>query len=92
MSRNNIVSACLVVIGVALSAWAASGPFLFTNDVHWSVTPTKQLVTFAAQACWIPVMVLSYRRDAHAPMWKLVLLSMVLAGTWVLGYIQNEWL
>jgi signal transduction histidine kinase len=88
----NIVSACLVVIGTALAAWAASGPFLFTSDVHWSVTPTKQLVSFAAQACWIPVMVLSYRRDAHAPMWKLVLLSMVLAGTWVLGYIQNEWL
>jgi signal transduction histidine kinase len=76
---------------LAAGAWSSYGPFLVSpGPYHWSVTPANATLTFAFGFLWVCVTAITYRRDPAGRMWKLMLLSSIVNGSWALGYIDSN--
>ena len=88
-SRFRLIS--LVALGVLLAVWAAYGPYVLSDTVHWAVTPARETVSLIAGLLWVTVLGIAYGRDAAGRMWKLILASLVASTTWVLGYLPGDW-
>ena len=72
-------------------AWSAYGPFLvWPGPYHWSVTPANATFAFAFGFLWVCVTAITYRRDPGGRLWKLMLLSSIANGTWVLGDVRTD--
>jgi signal transduction histidine kinase len=91
VTASRLSSVALGALGVLLALWAAFAPYLLSTDLHWSVTPVNQAVHFVGGLLWVPVLLITYRREPSGSMWKLVLLYLAATGTWVLGYLPNDW-
>jgi len=76
--------------GALLTAWSAFGPFLiWPGPYHWSVTLPNQAFNFGFGMLWVLILGITYARDPGGRMWKLLLLSDLAGGTWVLGYFDS---
>ena len=88
-SNRNLV--LVVAIATLATVWSQFGPFVVSaGPYHWSVNPTNALINTSFGMLWVAVLAITFRRDPAGRMWKLLMLSQLADGTWVLGYVPTD--
>ena len=78
----------LIASGLVLRIWAAFGPHLLSDGPFPpGMTLGDRSIAFGFYLLWLAVLAITYARDPRGRMWKLILLSFVTDGTWVLQWL-----
>jgi signal transduction histidine kinase len=79
----------LAAIGLALAATAAYAPFIYAYPLRTPLNPMFATAAFAGELLWVAAMLATYWRDPAGRMWKLILVSRVVAVVGVVWVVNT---
>jgi signal transduction histidine kinase len=82
--------ALLASAGVGLAAIAAFAPFVYAFPLRTPLNPVFAAATFTGDLLWVAAMLATYWRDPGGRMWKLLLLSRIVAAFGVVWVVNTS--
>ena len=79
----------LASIGLVLAATAAYAPFIYAYPLRTPLNPVFATAAFAGELLWVAAMLATYWRDPAGRMWKLILVSRVVAVVGVVWVVNT---
>lgn len=79
----------LAAVGMALAAAAAYAPFIYAYQLRTPLNPVFATAAFAGELLWVAAMLATYWRSPAGGMWKLILLSRVVAVIAVIWVVNT---
>ncbi|HET6746412.1 MAG TPA: histidine kinase, partial [Candidatus Limnocylindria bacterium] len=79
----------LAAIGVTLAAIAAFAPFIYAYQLRTPLNPLFATAAFGGELLWVAAMLATYWRSPGGRMWKLILLSRVVAVIAVIWVVNT---
>lgn len=80
----------LASIGVVLAALAEFAPFVYAYPLRTPLNPAFAIAAFIGDLLWVAAMLATYWRDPGGRMWKLLLVSRVVAALGVLWVVNTS--
>jgi signal transduction histidine kinase len=80
----------LAAVGVLLAAIAEFAPFIYSYPLRTPLNPAFAAAAFVGDLLWVAAMLATYWRDPRGRMWKLLLLSRVVAALGVLWVVNTS--
>ena len=80
----------LASIGVVLAAVGEFAPFVYAYPLRTPLNPAFAIAAFVGDLLWVAAMLATYWRDPGGRMWKLLLLSRVVAALGVLWVVNTS--
>lgn len=79
----------LAAVGVALAAVAAYAPFIYAYRLRTPLNPVFATAAFVGELLWVAAMLATYWRDPAGRMWKLILVSRIVAVVAVIWVVNT---
>ncbi len=80
----------LAAVGVLLAAIAEFAPFIYAYPLRTPLNPAFAAAAFVGDLLWVAAMLATYWRDPRGRMWKLLLLSRIVAALGVLWVVNTS--
>lgn len=80
----------LAAVGVLLAAIAEFAPFIYPYPLQTALNPAFAVAAFVGDLLWVAAMLATFWRDPGGRMWKLLLLSRVVAAFGVIWVVNTS--